>query len=29
MANPDPPGKLGRTAMSLKGAIVGLDWLYR
>jgi sialidase-1 len=28
MANPDPPGKLGRAAMSLKGAIVDLDWFY-
>ncbi len=29
MENPEPPGKLGRAAMSLKGAIIGIDWLYR
>lgn len=29
MANPHPPGRLGRASMSLKGAIVGMDWLYR
>jgi sialidase-1 len=28
MANPDPPGRLGREAMSLKGAIVEVGWLY-
>jgi sialidase-1 len=29
MADPLPPGRLGRSAMSLKGAIVDVDWLYR
>ena len=29
MLNPDPPGKLGRTAMTLKAAILGVDELYR
>ena len=28
MENRDPPGRLGRTAMSLKAAIVDIDWLY-
>ena len=29
MADPEPPGKFGRSAMSLKGAIFDLEWLYR
>ena len=29
MANPEPPGRLGRAAMSLKGAITDVGWLYR
>ena len=29
MDNPNPPGRLGRAAMSLKGAIFPIDWLYR
>ena len=28
MLNPDHPGKLGRAAMSLKGAILDTEWLY-
>ena len=28
MENPDHPGKLGRAAMSLKGAIFDIEWLY-
>ena len=28
MENPDHPGKLGRAAMSLKGAIFAMEWLY-
>ena len=28
MADPNPPGRLGRERMSLKGAISTLDWLY-
>ena len=28
MADPHPPGRLGRAAMSLKGAITDVDWLY-
>ena len=28
MENRDPPGRLGRTAMSLKAAIVDINWLY-
>ena len=29
MADPEPPGKFGRSAMSLKGAIFEVEWLYR
>jgi len=28
MDNPDPPGRLGRSCMPLKAAIVDLEWLY-
>ncbi len=28
MENPDPPGILGRSLMSLKGALLEIDWLY-
>lgn len=28
MLNPEPPGKLGRSAMSLKGAIMDQEWFY-
>ena len=29
MLDPNPPGKLGRSAMSLKGAILDVEWFYR
>ena len=28
MLDPEPPGKLGRERMSLKGAITSVDWIY-
>ena len=28
MENPEHPGRLGRAAMSLKGAIFDIEWLY-
>jgi sialidase-1 len=28
MADPNPPGQLGRTAMSLKAAVVDVGWFY-